>query len=427
MKRKCLEHPLTAIVALSFVAGCATTPPPVEPKRPSPAPVTPAPAPAPKPAPAETPPPAPSVPAAPEATPPERARPITARPATWDDLPGWREENHALVWKAFMTSCGPLKDRAEWRTVCAAANAVGTPDAPTARRFFETYFVPWQMVNADGTLTGLATGYYEPLLNGSRTRTARFRFPVYGVPEDLLVIELGEVYPELKGMRLRGRVEGRKVVPYYDRGQIEDVPASLRGKEIAWVDDPIDLFFLQIQGSGRIRLENGQMLRVGYADQNGHPYRSIGRHLVDRGELPLEKASMQGIKDWARSRPEQLKALLAHNASFVFFRELPADLPGPLGAQGVPLTAGRSVAIDPRFVTLGAPVYIATTRPNSPVLMNRLMMAQDTGGAIRGAVRIDFFWGFGDDAGREAGRMRQELRLWQLLPMGMRPTGAEAQ
>ena len=425
MKRKCLEHPLTAIVALSFVAGCATTPPPVEPKRPSPAPVTPAPAPAPKPAPAETPPPAPSVPAAPEATPPERARPITARPATWDDLPGWREENHALVWKAFMTSCGPLKDRAEWRTVCAAANAVGTPDAPTARRFFETYFAPWQMVNADGTLTGLATGYYEPLLNGSRTRTARFRFPVYGVPEDLLVIELGEVYPELKGMRLRGRVEGRKVVPYYDRGQIEDVPASLRGKEIAWVDDPIDLFFLQIQGSGRIRLENGQMLRVGYADQNGHPYRSIGRHLVDRGELPLEKASMQGIKDWARSRPEQLKALLAHNASFVFFRELPADLPGPLGAQGVPLTPGRSVAIDPRFVTLGAPVYIATTRPNSPVLMNRLMMAQDTGGAIRGAVRIDFFWGFGDDAGREAGRMRQELRLWQLLPLGMRPTGAE--
>ena len=428
MKRKCLEHPLTAIVALSFVAGCATTPPhPVEPTRPSTAPVAPAPAPTPKPAPVESPPPAQSLPAAPEATTPERARPITARPATWEDLPGWRDENHALVWKAFMTSCGALKDRAEWRTVCAAANAVGMPDAPTARRFFETYFAPWQMVNADGTLTGLATGYYEPLLNGSRKRTARFRFPVYGVPDDLLVIELGDVYPELKGMRLRGRVEGRKVVPYYDRGQIEDVPASLRGKEIAWVDDPIDLFFLQIQGSGRIRLENGQMLRVGYADQNGHPYRSIGRHLVDRGELPLEKASMQGIKDWARSRPEQLKALLAHNASFVFFRELPADLPGPLGAQGVPLTASRSVAIDPRFVTLGAPVYIATTRPNSPVLLNRLMMAQDTGGAIRGAVRVDFFWGFGDDAGREAGRMRQELRLWQLLPMGMRPTGADTQ
>lgn len=198
----------------------------------------------------------------------------------------------------------------------------------------------------------------------------------------------------------------------------------LRGKEIAWVEDPIDLFFLQIQGSGRIKLENGQMLRVGYADQNGYPYRSIGRWLIERGELPLEKASMQGIKEWARTHPEQLKDLLNYNASYVFFRELPGDLPGPIGAQGVPLTPGRSVAIDARYVPLGAPVYLATTRPNSTVPLNRLMMAQDTGGAIRGPVRADFFWGFGDEAGREAGRMKQELRMWMLLPNGMSPPAA---
>jgi membrane-bound lytic murein transglycosylase A len=226
------------------------------------------------------------------------------------------------------------------------------------------------------------------------------------------------VYPELKNMRLRGRLEGRRVVPYYDRGQIESGKAPVRGREIAWVDDPIDLFFLQIQGSGRIQLEDGKMLRVGFADQNGHPYRSIGRWLVERGELPLEKASMQGIKAWARQNRERLMELLNHNARYVFFRELPGDLPGPLGALGVPLTAERSVAIDPRFIPLGAPVYISTTWPNSTKPLNRLMLAQDTGGAIQGAVRADFFWGYGPDAAREAGRMKQSARMWTLLPNG---------
>ena len=336
-------------------------------------------------------------------------------------MPGWKEENHALAWKALLASCSPMKDRPDWRTPCAAAAQLVNPDAATVRRYFETYFTPYQLTNPDGTDTGLVTGYYEPLLHGSRKPSRRYRYPVYAVPDDLLIVDLGDVYPQLKGMRLRGRIEGRRIVPYYDRAQIDNGAPALRGKEIAWVEDPIDLFFLQIQGSGRIRLDDGQMVRVGYADQNGYPYRSIGRWLVERGELPIEKASMQGIKDWARTHPEKLKDLLNYNASYVFFRELPGDLPGPLGAQGVPLTAGRSVAIDARYVPLGAPVYLATTRPNSTVPLNRLMMAQDTGGAIRGPVRADFFWGYGDEAGREAGRMKQELRMWLLLPNGMSP------
>ena len=222
-------------------------------------------------------------------------------------------------------------------------------------------------------------------------------------------------------MRLRGRLEGRRLVPYPARAEIESAHAPLRGKEIAWVDDPIDLFFLHIQGSGRVQLDNGETIRVGYADQNGHPYRSIGGLLVERGELALEQASMQSIKGWGRANPDRLGELLSSNASYVFFRELPATANGPPGSLGVPLTAQRSIAVDQRFVPLGAPVFIATTWPNTSRPLNRLMLAQDTGGAIRGAVRADFFWGYGEAAGREAGRMKQRLRMWVLLPLGQAP------
>jgi len=340
------------------------------------------------------------------------------RRADWQELPGWREDDHALAWEPLLTSCKALARQEAWRGVCATAESLMKPGREEARRFFELNFTPYQLIHVDGGEQGLITGYYEPLLRGSRKPSARYRYPIFGVPDDLLVVDLTEVYPELKGMRLRGRLEGRRIVPYYDRGQIEQGHAAVAGRELIWVDDAIELFFLQIQGSGRIALESGETMRVGYADQNGHPYRSIGRLLVERGELPLEKASMQGIQAWARANPGKLTELLNHNASYVFFRELPADLPGPLGALGLPLTARRSVAVDPGFVPLGAPVYIATTWPLSSRPLNRLMLAQDTGGAIRGAVRADFFWGFGNDAAREAGRMKQALRMWVLLPNG---------
>lgn len=398
---------MTAGLLLVLLAGCEALQ------------KTPDPAPTPAVQPAVDPAPAPPAPAPPVVTPKPAASPGQLyRPASWQDLPGWHADDPAAAWSALQGSCQVLRTRDVWRDVCAVALQLAKPDRNMARRFFEAHFSPYQVSSADGVADGLITGYYEPLLRGSRKPTQRFRFPLYGVPDDLLVIDLAEQHPELKGLRLRGRLDGRRIVPYYDRAQIEGGAAAVRGRELVWVDDAIELFFLQIQGSGRIQLEGGEWLRVGYADQNGHPYRSIGRLLVERGELSLERASMQGIKAWARQHPARVQELLNQNASYVFFRELPAQPGGPPGALGVPLTAQRSLAIDPRHVPLGAPVYIATTWPNTAKPLNRLMIAQDTGGAIRGAVRADFFWGFGDEAAREAGRMRQTLRLWLLWPTG---------
>lgn len=310
-----------------------------------------------------------------------------------------------------------------WQEVCAIAPSVKGRDA--ARQFFETHFAPYRSVGPEGSSDGLITGYYEPTLRGSRKPTARYRFPVYGAPDDLLVLDLGDLAPELKSSAPRVRVEGRRVVPYYDRTQIDNGRAPLRGREVAWVDDEVELFFLQIQGSGRITLDDGEILRVGFAEHNGHPYRSIGRVLIDRGELPLERTSMQGIKAWARDNPAKLTELLQQNPRYVFFRELPGNVPSPPGALGVPLTPRRSIAVDPRYVPLGAPVHIATTWPNTDKPLNRLVVAQDTGGAIRGAVRADYFWGSGEEAAREAGRMKQTLRMWVLLPRSSKPTNVQ--
>jgi membrane-bound lytic murein transglycosylase A len=436
-----------ALALLLASSGCSTPPP----EEPAPAPVaaTPAKPPAPPSAPAAAPdaphtaprippPRDPAVPAIAPAAPAEPAavaRPATPRPVApaptsppapgvvlravpWPQLPGWREDDPSEAWSALLGSCRVLAAQASWRPVCAAAAELGRPTRESAQRFFERHFTPHRVAASDSGEQGLITGYYEPLLRGSRTPTARFRYPVYGVPDDLLVVDLSELHPELKGLRLRGRLEGRRVVPYYDRAQIEAGHAGVRGRELAWVDDPVELFFLHIQGSGRLVLENGETMRVGFADQNGHPYRSIGRVLIEQGELPLEQTSMQGIKAWARQHPHKLNDLLHTNARFIFFQELPPGAGGPPGALGVPLTPRRSVAVDPRFVPLGAPVYVATTWPNSPRPLNRLMLAQDTGAAIRGAVRADFFWGEGDAAAREAGRMKQPLRMWVLLPSG---------
>jgi membrane-bound lytic murein transglycosylase A len=339
------------------------------------------------------------------------------KPAEWTHLPGWRDDDMTPAWPALHQSCRGLRSNPAWTGVCqAAAQLPASPDAATIRAFFEQHFSPWQINQADNSIEGLVTGYYEPLLRGSRLPTAKYRFPIYAAPEDLLVVDLASLYPELKNLRLRGRLQGNKVVPYFSRAEIEAGSAPMRGKELVWVEDAVELFFLQVQGSGRVQLENGDTMRIGYADQNGHPYRSIGKWLIDKGELTLDKASMQGIKDWGRQNSARLPELLNANPSYVFFRELPNHLSGPLGALGVPLTAERSIAIDPRGMPLGAPVWLATTRPNSSETLNRLMLAQDTGGAIRGNVRADFFWGFGDEAGKKAGSMKQKGRMWVLLP-----------
>ena len=417
-------HAVT-VVALSFsLAGCSLLQeaPKVTEAVPVAAQQPPAPPQSPPPLTQDGPPAQPAPPPAaepPAATPPAPVRPLAlprVKTVSFRDLPNWQQDDLSQAWPALLHSCRVLRNQALWDAVCKAAAQIGTPDANTARAFFERHFTPHQVFQNDGSAEGLVTGYYEPLLRGSRTPTEKYRYPLYGPPDDLLVVDLSALYPELRNLRLRGRLDGRRVVPYYDRAEIEMGLASLKGRELLWVDDPVELFFLQIQGSGRVRLETGEIVRVGYADQNGHPYRSIGKWLVDNGELPLERASMQGIKEWGRRNPQRLTELFNVNPSYVFFRELPNDLPGPLGALGVPLTAERSIAVDPTAIPLGAPVWLATTRPNSTVPLERLVLAQDTGGAIRGNVRADFFWGFGDEAGQMAGAMRQRGRMWVLLP-----------
>ena len=357
--------------------------------------------------------------------------PATYRQVAFSALPGWKDDRLQDVWPAFLVGCSALATsasatRAVLARPCVDANALDPRDAAAMRAFFETHFSPYEVVAADGRTVGMVTGYYEPLLAGSRTQTAQFAVPLYSAPDDLLTVDLTALYPELKDKRLRGRVDGHKVVPYWTRAEIERGKAAVAGKVLVYVDDPIEAFFLEIQGSGRVRLADGSVLRVGYADQNGHPYRSIGRVLIDRGEITLDRASMQGIREWGRQHPAELPALLDENPSYVFFREVPPAVPGslearidgPLGSLGVPLLAGRAVAVDTRSVPLGAPVFLATTYPLSTRPLQRLVMAQDTGGAIRGAVRADFFWGFGDDAAREAGRMKQDGRMWLLWPKG---------
>jgi membrane-bound lytic murein transglycosylase A len=399
---------LRSIVAYAFaalLAACVSKPPPVAQVPGCPAAVA-----------------CPVCPVCPEVR-PEPPKVPALSPASFDDLPGWRADDLAQAWSAFRASCRALRFREHWRTTCERANGMQAgmeaPDAGAVRAFLEANFVPYRVANGDGTTQGLVTGYYEPQLRGSRARGAPYLHPLYAPPDDLLVIDLAAVAPETKNMRLRGRLDGRRVVPYFSRAEIDNGTAQVAGKEIVYVDDAIEAFFLQIQGSGRVRLDSGEELRIGYADQNGHAYQSIGRYLVENGELKLGEASMQGIQAWARANPARLGELLNRNPSYVFFRELPPADTGPLGALGVPLTAERSIAVDPRFVPLGAPVYLATTRPNSDVPLERLVVAQDTGGAIRGAVRADFFWGTGPEAGSLAGRMRQQGRMWVLLPKEM--------
>ena len=412
-----------AVAAALTIAGCATAPQEPAPRPPAADAALPA---APPPISASVLPVAPPSPVAP-------SLPANYTLAAWSALPGWSDDRVDEAWAAFRVGCTALlasaTSQAVWQAPCTAANTADPKNAISIRAFFESHFSPYQVTAADGRDTGTVTGYYEPLLAGSRVRSQRYPVPLYAPPDDLLTIDLTELYPDLKDKRLRGRVEGRRVIPYWPRADIENGKAPLDGKTLVYVDDPVEAFFLHIQGSGRVRLAEGGIMRVGYSDQNGHPFRSIGRLLVERGELPLERASMQGIKDWGRRNPDRLALLLDENPSYVFFREVPAPAPGtpeaaidgPIGTLGVPLLRERTLAVDPRSIPLGAPVFLATTYPLSTRALQRLMLAQDTGGAIRGAVRADFFWGFGDDAGRNAGRMKQEGRMWILWPKDAGP------
>jgi membrane-bound lytic murein transglycosylase A len=318
----------------------------------------------------------------------------------------------ALV--AFRLSCPLLVKRrdqsgltrpADWETACAAAPQ--WPDGE-AGRFFAEWFEPVRI--ADGR--AFATGYYEPEIAGSRNRQPGYEVPVYRRPGDLIEVDLGLFSADLKGKRVHGRVQDGRLIPYFDRAEIEDGALSRQGLEIAWAADPVELFFLQIQGSGRLRLPDGTVMRIGYDGQNGRDYTPIGRLLRERGLLAPGQASMQGIMEWLRANPADGKGIMRENRSWIFFRELVG--PGPLGALGLPVTGRASVAVDPAFIPLGAPVLLAMDRPEA----SGLWVAQDTGGAIKGANRFDTFWGAGDEARTIAGGMSARGQALLLLPKG---------
>jgi len=339
-------------------------------------------------------------------------------PIEWSSLQSWEADNHGDAWAGFLKSCQKLSQQ-QWREVCDLAENGGDLSDSEVREFFETHFEVRPVYAKDGKTLGLITGYYEPLLQGSWERSEEYQYPLYGVPEDLLVVDLGAIYPQLKGMRLRGKLVGNKVVPYHDRAQLNGNQDLLQGNEILWVNSPVDLFFLHVQGSGLVELVDGSILAVGYAEQNGHPYQSIGRVLIDMGELDKEEVTLFTIREWLKLNPGRLNEVLAKNPSYVFFELRDARAEGPTGALNVALTPRRSIAVDRTVIPLGAPVWLQTTLPNeaqSP--LNQLMLAQDTGGAIRGHVRADVFWGRGGEAEKMAGLMKQQGELFVLLPRG---------
>ncbi len=360
----------------------------------------------------------------PTRTPPASA-PATAvkyQTAQWADLPTASDADVLGGFNAWRAGCQKLARNAVWAPVCADAAQV--PQDPGAvRSFMQNRLQPWALQNPDGSQNGLITGYYEPIYNGSQSKTAKAAVPVYGVPDDLIIVALDDLFPELKGKRVRGKLVGRKLVPYPDAATIGD--QGVTAPVLAWLQDPMDLQFLQIQGSGRVRLPDGSQLRIAYADQNGRPYKPIGRWLVEQGQLKSGEVSMQAIRAWATANPQRIPDLLASNPSYVFFRTLPPSSEGPQGALGVPLTAEYSAAIDPRAVPLGSMVWLASTRPDNQQPLNRPLAAQDTGGAIAGTVRADLFWGTGDAAGELAGRTKQQGRIWLLWPKGAPLPGSQ--
>ena len=371
----------------------------------------------------ETKPPSPPAPVAP---PPDR---LELTPSSFDALPGWADDDQTAALPALLRSCARLLRQddgrpvgpdalagtvADWRPACGALASAAPADAAAARGVIAAWFVPFRASGRDGP-DGLFTGYYEPELHGARTRDAANGVPLYRRPDDLVTVELGDFRADWRGERIAGRVVDGALKPYPDRLAIERGALAGRGLELLWVTDPIDAFFLEIQGSGRIALSDGGTVRVGYAAQNGHPYVAIGRALVARGALAKDQVSMRTIRDWLAGHPDEAGAVMDLNPSYVFFKEIAGD--GPVGAQGLVLSPGRSLAVDPKFMPLGVPLWLDIDAPREPAgRLRRLVVAQDTGGAIRGPVRGDLFCGTGAAAGEQAGAMQQRGGYWLLLP-----------
>ncbi|WP_066566159.1 murein transglycosylase A [Snodgrassella sp. CFCC 13594] len=375
---------------------------------------------------------------------------VSYRVVDYRELPQWQQQSFADSLKSFKSGCLKLQNMPSWQVVCRQAQQTAARNHD-AKYFFEHYFTPWQ-VSQNGQVAGTVTGYYEPILLGDAKATTQARYPIYGMPNDFVVVPLsanqrqGVVRIRLTGSNsgvissdgayaadlstfplnakttsLKGRVSGNQFVPYYTRAQIN--AGALNGKApiLGYANDPVELFFLHIQGSGRLKTPDGRLIRLGFAAKNDYPYVSIGKYMANKGYLPLAQTSMQGIKGWLQKNPQKLGEVLGQNPSYVFFQAQSEGNDGPIGALGVPLMGGYAGAVDRHFISLGAPLFLATTHPVSGFGLNRLIMAQDTGSAINGAVRVDYFWGYGDDAGATAGKMKHTGYVWQLLPKGMLP------
>lgn len=350
-------------------------------------------------------------------------------PSTFDTLPGWGDDKLLSFSQAFIRSCSRIELRSpreafssikeagtngQWQFICSQIKSIDSSDTGDLKTFFETYFQPFQLGNNKET-TGLFTGYFETSLNGSRTPKDPYLTPLHQRPDDLILVQLGDFRPELKGQRIAGRVINGKLNPYERRDQIIDNQWPHQDKVLVWVDDPVDAFFTHIQGSGLVRLDDGSLMRIGYAGHNGHPYYAIGRELIKMGELTKETVSMQSIRQWLEQHPDQANDIMNTNQSYIFFREIPGE--GPIGAAGVALTAERSLAVDPNWIPYGLPLWVdiePVSKNNKPI--RRLLISQDTGGAIRGPVRGDLFWGHGKQAAFNAGQMKSEGRYWALFP-----------
>lgn len=375
------------------------------------------------------------------------------RAVSYSALPSWDFQNFINSLISFKQGCSKLKSRADWRNVCLQAEQ--TPNLHfAAKHFFENYFTPWE-VSENGQLAGTVTGYYEPVLLGDTRPTAQARFPIHGIPYDFVSVDLSAAQRAERGVvrikslgnnkgqiasdgtftanladfpiserskSIKGRfIEGGRFVPYFTRAQINGGALNDRAPIVGYANDPVELFFLQIQGSGRLQTPNGEFIRLGFADKNEYPYSSIGKYMADKGYLPLSQTSMQNIKRWMQQNPSHLAEVLGQNASYVFFRKQEGEDLGPIGALGSPLKGEYAGAVDRHYITLGAPLFLATVHPDNGRALNRLIMAQDTGSAIKGPVRVDFFWGYGDEAGSKAGKMKSIGYVWQLLPNGVSP------
>jgi len=366
-----------------------------------------------------------------EAAPAEPILRLTA--TTFAELPGWPQGQQGGALVAFLRSCARIgrypDDRSvgrrtevagrarHWRRVCALAESIDGRDHPGARRFFEANFTPMLAANHEDPV-GRFTGYYEASLRGSRRRHGRFQTPLYRRPKDLVMVDVRDFASAPTPRRIGGRVENGRLLPYASRAEIVGGALARRGLELVWVDDAIDAFFVQIQGSGVVRLDDGGTMRIGYAGQNGHVYTAIGRELIAEGALTHESVSMQSIRAWLLANPERADEMMNRNASYVFFEELEGD--GPVGSQGVVLTPERSLAIDREFIAQTTPIWVDTMAPvpgrESEAPWRRLVIAQDTGGAIRGPVRGDIYWGSGERAADVAGRTKGLGRYYLLLP-----------